>query len=77
MYDVVMKITLIILTFVGGVFANHSNAATLNESDVIASADSVDAFSAALSAVAPVDLMPGCKDPSGIMLPQKPFHYCM
>ncbi|KPI91675.1 DNA polymerase delta small subunit [Papilio xuthus] len=71
----ISKIVRVIIA--GGVFANHSNEATLNESDVIASADSVDAFSAALSAVAPVDLMPGCKDPSGIMLPQKPFHYCL
>lgn len=43
---------------------------------MIAASEVVDSFSAALSAVAPLDLMPGCKDPSGIMLPQKPFHYC-
>ncbi|XP_059053766.1 DNA polymerase delta subunit 2 [Achroia grisella] len=61
----------------GGVFASYSDECILNESDVIASAESVDAFAAAVSAVAPLDLMPGCKDPSGIMLPQKPFHYCL
>ncbi|KAI5645458.1 DNA polymerase alpha/epsilon subunit B domain-containing protein [Phthorimaea operculella] len=61
----------------GGVFASHSNEYTLNEADVITSAPSVDAFSAAVSAVAPLDLMPGCNDPTGIMLPQKPFHYCL
>ncbi|KAJ2944299.1 hypothetical protein O0L34_g18285 [Tuta absoluta] len=61
----------------GGVFASHSDEYTLNEADVISSAASVDAFAAAASAVAPLDLMPGCKDPTGIMLPQKPFHYCL
>ncbi|XP_063828121.1 DNA polymerase delta subunit 2 [Ostrinia nubilalis] len=61
----------------GGVFANNANEHTLNEADVIASAESVDAFSAAISSVAPLDIMPGCKDPTGIMLPQKPFHYCL
>ncbi|XP_068618471.1 DNA polymerase delta subunit 2 isoform X2 [Battus philenor] len=61
----------------GGAFANHTNETTLNESDVIAAAESVDAFSAAVSTIAPLDLMPGIKDPSGIMLPQKPFHYCL
>lgn len=43
---------------------------------MIASSGLVDSFAASLSAVAPLDLMPGCKDPTGIMLPQKPFHYC-
>lgn len=62
--------------FLGGVFANHTNEIILNESDVISSAESVDTFAAAVSAVAPLDLMPGCKDPSSVMLPQKPFHYC-
>lgn len=57
-------------------FANNANEGTLNEADVIASAETVDAFSAAVSSVAPLDIMPGCKDPTGIMLPQKPFHYC-
>ncbi|CAH2039707.1 unnamed protein product, partial [Iphiclides podalirius] len=71
----ISKIVRVIIA--GGVFANHSNEITLNESDVIASAESVDSFSAAVSAVAPLDLMPGCKDPTGIMLPQKPFHYCL
>ncbi|XP_049874101.1 DNA polymerase delta subunit 2 [Pectinophora gossypiella] len=61
----------------GGVFASHSNESSLNETDVISAAESVDAFSTAVSAVAPLDLMPGCKDPTGIMLPQKPFHYCL
>ncbi|XP_060802500.1 DNA polymerase delta subunit 2 [Amyelois transitella] len=61
----------------GGVFANYSNESSLNESDVIASAGTVDTFCAAISAVAPLDLMPGSKDPAGIMLPQKPFHYCL
>ncbi|CAG5025594.1 unnamed protein product [Parnassius apollo] len=71
----ISKIVRVIIA--GGIFANHSNEITLNESDVIASAEVVDSFSAAVSAVAPLDLMPGCKDPSGIMLPQKPFHYCL
>ncbi|XP_026762534.2 DNA polymerase delta subunit 2 [Galleria mellonella] len=61
----------------GGVFASHSDENILSESDVIASAEAADAFAAAVSSVAPLDLMPGCKDPSGIMLPQKPFHYCL
>ncbi|KAM3966142.1 DNA polymerase delta subunit 2 [Aphomia sociella] len=61
----------------GGVFASHSDESILNESDVIASAEIADAFAAAVSSVAPLDLMPGCKDPTGIMLPQKPFHYCL
>ncbi|KAG6442231.1 DNA polymerase delta subunit 2 [Manduca sexta] len=61
----------------GGVFANNSDEKVLNESDVISSAQLVDSFAAALSAVAPLDLMPGCKDPTGIMLPQKPFHFCL
>ncbi|KOB76546.1 DNA polymerase delta small subunit [Operophtera brumata] len=61
----------------GGVFANYSTEKVLNESDVIASAELVDSFAASLSAVVPFDLMPGCKDPTGIMLPQKPFHYCL
>lgn len=60
----------------GGLFANYSNESTLNEADVIAASGNVDSFCAAISAVAPLDLMPGCKDPAGIMLPQKPFHYC-
>lgn len=64
------------MQFLGGVFANYSSEDKLNESDVIASAESVDAFAAAISSVAPLDLMPGFKDPTGIMLPQKPFHYC-
>ncbi|XP_046968581.1 DNA polymerase delta subunit 2 [Vanessa cardui] len=61
----------------GGIYANQSNESTLNESDVIAASEVVDSFAAALSAVVPLDLMPGCKDPAGIMLPQKPFHYCL
>lgn len=61
---------------IGGVFASHSIESSLNEADVISSAESVDSFAAAVSAVAPLDFMPGCKDPTGIMLPQKPFHYC-
>lgn len=48
----------------------------LDEADVIASGEIVDLFAASISSVAPLDLMPGCKDPAGIMLPQKPFHYC-
>lgn len=36
----------------------------------------MDTFAAAVSAVTPLDLMPSSKDPTGIMLPQKPFHYC-
>lgn len=66
-----------LLTIVsGGIYANQSNASTLTESDVIVASDVVDSFAAAVSAVVPLDLMPGCKDPNGIMLPQKPFHYC-
>ncbi|KAG7296172.1 hypothetical protein JYU34_021273 [Plutella xylostella] len=61
----------------GGVFTNYNSESALNEADVIASAGSVDALCAAASAVAPLDLMPGCRDPAGIMLPQKPFHYCL
>lgn len=61
----------------GGIYANQSNASTLTESDVIVASDVVDSFAAAVSAVVPLDLMPGCKDPNGIMLPQKPFHYCL
>ncbi|XP_053606441.1 DNA polymerase delta subunit 2 [Plodia interpunctella] len=61
----------------GGVFANYSNESSLKESDVISSACTVDTFCAAVSSVAPLDLMPGSKDPTGIMLPQKPFHYCL
>ncbi|VVC90889.1 unnamed protein product [Leptidea sinapis] len=61
----------------GGIFSSHSDERTLNESDVIAAAPHVDSICAALSSVTPLDLMPGCKDPTGIMLPQKPFHYCL
>lgn len=61
----------------GGVFTNDESGSTLNESDVIASAEAVDSLCAAICSVAPLDLMPGCKDPSGNMLPQKPFHYCL
>ncbi|XP_022129102.2 DNA polymerase delta subunit 2 [Pieris rapae] len=61
----------------GGVYAKHSNDIMLSEADVIAASEQVDSFCAALSATAPLDLMPGCKDPVGIMLPQKPFHYCL
>ncbi|XP_041987534.1 DNA polymerase delta subunit 2 [Aricia agestis] len=61
----------------GGTYANYSDESNLNESDVIAAAKDVDSFAAAISAVSPLDLMPGCKDPSGVMLPQKPFHYCL
>lgn len=68
--------TLCTYLFSGGVFANHSNESVLNEASVIASGELVDSVAAAVSAVAPLDLMPGCKDPTGIMLPQKPFHYC-
>ncbi|XP_072947430.1 DNA polymerase delta subunit 2 [Epargyreus clarus] len=71
----ISKIVRVIIA--GGVFMSHSNESTLNESDVIAAADTVDSFCAAVSTVAPLDLMPGCKDPTGIMLPQKPFHYCL
>lgn len=60
----------------GGLYAHHSNESVLNESDVIEASEAVDSFAAAVSAVTPLDLMPGCKDPAGIMLPQKPFHYC-
>ncbi|XP_023946152.2 DNA polymerase delta subunit 2 [Bicyclus anynana] len=61
----------------GGIYANQSNESILNETDVIAASELVDTFSAAVSAVTPLDLMPGCKDPASIMLPQKPFHYCL
>ncbi|XP_038206364.1 DNA polymerase delta subunit 2 [Zerene cesonia] len=61
----------------GGIYANHSIESTLNEADVISASGEVDSFCAAISSVAPLDLMPGCKDPAGIMLPQKPFHYCL
>ncbi|GBP15405.1 DNA polymerase delta small subunit [Eumeta japonica] len=59
----------------GGIFNSSKNA--LNDGDVIASVEKVDSFCAAVSSVIPVDLMPGFKDPAGIMLPQKPFHYCL
>nr|XP_034831492.1 DNA polymerase delta subunit 2 [Maniola hyperantus] len=71
----VSKIVRVIIA--GGMYANHSDETTLSESDVIAASEVVDSFSAAVSAVTPLDLMPGCKDPTGIMLPQKPFHYCL
>ncbi|CAG9793807.1 unnamed protein product [Diatraea saccharalis] len=70
----VSKIVRVIIA--GGLFANNANE-ELNESSVIASADSVDAFCSAVSSVAPLDLMPGSKDPAGAMLPQKPLHYCL
>ncbi|OWR52976.1 DNA polymerase delta small subunit [Danaus plexippus plexippus] len=71
----VSKIVRVIIA--GGIYANQSSDYQLSESDVISSSDVVDSFSAAVSAVTPLDLMPGCKDPTGIMLPQKPFHYCL
>ncbi|XP_063382533.1 DNA polymerase delta subunit 2 [Cydia fagiglandana] len=61
----------------GGLFVSQSSETTVTESNVISSVESVDGFCAAVSAVAPLDLMPGCKDPAGVMLPQKPFHYCL
>lgn len=62
--------------YIGGIFTNNANELTLKESNVIASAEAVDTYCAAISAVVPLDLMPGCKDPAGVMLPQKPLHYC-
>ncbi|XP_073947271.1 DNA polymerase delta subunit 2 [Choristoneura fumiferana] len=61
----------------GGLFVSHSNEMTVTESNVISSVDSVDSFCAAVSSVAPLDIMPGCNDPAGVMLPQKPLHYCL
>ncbi|KAL4703295.1 hypothetical protein ACJJTC_015427 [Scirpophaga incertulas] len=61
----------------GGVFTNYANNSILSEEDIIASAESVDAFCSTLSSLAPLDIMPGCKDPADVMLPQKPFHYCL
>ncbi|RVE54187.1 hypothetical protein evm_001014 [Chilo suppressalis] len=60
----------------GGLFANNASG-ELNESSIIDSSESVDAFCSAVSSVAPLDLMPGSKDPAGAMLPQKPLHYCL
>lgn len=60
----------------GGVLASQTNEGTENESDFIAAVELMDSLAATLSAVAPLDLMPSSKDPTGIMLPQKPFHYC-
>ncbi|KAJ0178358.1 hypothetical protein K1T71_006181 [Dendrolimus kikuchii] len=71
----VSKIVRVIVA--GGVFTSHKSESVLKEADVISAAGLVDSFCAAVSAVAPLDLMPGSKDPSGIMLPQKPFHYCL
>lgn len=71
----VSKIVRVIIA--GGVFANHSDESVLNESDVISSAELVDSLAAAICGVAPLDIMPGCKDPNDVMLPQKPFHYCL
>ncbi|XP_026731631.1 DNA polymerase delta small subunit [Trichoplusia ni] len=71
----VSKIARVIVA--GGVFASHSNEHAVNEADFFASVELMDSFAAAVSAVAPLDLMPSSQDPSGIMLPQKPFHYCL
>ncbi|KAI8426331.1 hypothetical protein MSG28_005195, partial [Choristoneura fumiferana] len=65
------------LTPISGLFVSHSNEMTVTESNVISSVDSVDSFCAAVSSVAPLDIMPGCNDPAGVMLPQKPLHYCV
>lgn len=61
---------------IGGVFSSQSSESSLNEAAVISATECIDSYLAAISAVAPLDVMPGCKDPTGIMLPQKPFHYC-
>ncbi|XP_075978642.1 DNA polymerase delta subunit 2 [Anticarsia gemmatalis] len=73
--DEVSKIVRVIVA--GGVFASHTNDSGVNEAEFIASVELMDTFAAAVSAVAPLDLMPSSQDPSGIMLPQKPFHYCL
>lgn len=61
----------------GGVLANNSSESGMNESEFVASVELMDTFATAVSAAAPLDLMPSSKDPTGIMLPQKPFHYCL
>lgn len=64
------------LCSLGGVFSSQSSDSTLNEAEVISATESIDSYLAAISSVTPLDVMPGSKDPTGIMLPQKPFHYC-
>lgn len=71
----ITKIVRVIIA--GGIFTSHTNESILKEADVISAAGLVDSFCAAVSAVTPLDVMPGSKDPSGIMIPQKPFHYCL
>ncbi|KAH9637149.1 hypothetical protein HF086_016171 [Spodoptera exigua] len=71
----VSKIVRVIVA--GGMLASQTNESTENESDFIAAVELMDSLAATLSAVAPLDLMPSSKDPTGIMLPQKPFHYCL
>lgn len=56
--------------------ASHTNESGVNETEFIAAVELMDSLAVAVSAVAPLDLMPSSKDPTGIMLPQKPFHYC-
>ncbi|CAB3259773.1 unnamed protein product [Arctia plantaginis] len=71
----VSKIVRVIVA--GGVFAYHSTQTGVNEAEFVSSVELMDTFAATVSGVTPLDLMPSSKDPTGIMLPQKPFHYCL
>ncbi|PZC84273.1 hypothetical protein B5X24_HaOG205468 [Helicoverpa armigera] len=75
--DVHEVVTGVVCALLGGVLASHSNESGVNETEFIAAVELMDSLAAAVSAVAPLDLMPSSKDPTGIMLPQKPFHYCL